>query len=1037
MAFVLFTICRYSSGQDLQNLRFDLLDERQGLSSHLISDIALDSTGFLWVGTRSGLNRYDGHSFKIFRHEEGNPNSLLHDDGQEVWVQKDGKIWITYKNGGLSRFKPDCQCFEHFPDTKFQFSETHNNFSVLNSDEAGNLWLSGEGLGLLKYNPVNKSIQQYELTELANLSAKYNTVVYIHPAAPDLWYLASNNGLYSFNPTSGAISWLSVNNHLAGGTGNTNYNKIIPEGNSGLWLGSWEGGLDYYDLNKKTFKHFQMEDRRFGFYNLIFDIERKSPEELWIASGDRGFGVFNTITESFEFVKALKSTRDANIMFLQKMLVLKNGVIFLVDEAGLLKYNPHSQLFHFNDLKVAESQHGELFHIRHIMENKEKGKTYFATDLADGLNIYDHQTQKLKALPVDVNLKIDPKVRLRSMFVEKPNRIWVLTRDFIYLFNPETQTLVKKLNAQKLPGSKEEPQLLRFIYNADKRVLVLYEDGRLCEFNATVPSIGQIMRIKNTHDSREITTVQRALFDHAGRLWVSGNNNLAVQEKAGWSFVEEKWLPNNFRDNEIRGLSSDNSGNLWIAVSKTGIFQLRYSGRDQLLTKLWTEKEGLPDKRIFYSDVDNHGNVWVSTAAGVGFLKSGEQRFRFYGLSSGMNHFFQGLRFFNSDEGDFYILTPGKYCKVDNSKLEYSRTKPLAFIDKIKVYNKYINAGFSSENGISLKPGEDFFSIEFGSLDLTDQTDHRFAYKLEGWDKSWVDCGNRRFASYTNLNAGEYTFWVKVVNADGIWSEPVKLKIHLRTFFYKQTWFSMVLILFFAGIIYALYLGRIRRIEKEEKIKTEFHRQLTESRMESLRSQMNPHFIFNSLNSINRYIISNDPKTSSLYLTRFAKLMRLVLDHSRHKTISLSSELEALKLYLELEAFRFEKKFSYSITVDNSIDAENIEVPPLIIQPFVENAIWHGLLHKSEPGELAVHINRIENDLQIAITDNGIGRQKSAEIQGSKHATRKSLGVKLTSERLGYQNEMAELPDMEIVDLYNTDGSSAGTRVIIHINISE
>lgn len=226
--------------------------------------------------------------------------------------------------------------------------------------------------------------------------------------------------------------------------------------------------------------------------------------------------------------------------------------------------------------------------------------------------------------------------------------------------------------------------------------------------------------------------------------------------------------------------------------------------------------------------------------------------------------------------------------------------------------------------------------------------------------------------------------------------------------------------------------------EKEETLLAliETQQKMSEVEMQALRAQMNPHFIFNCLNSINRYIVKSDQATASLYLTKFAKLIRLILDNSNSKNVILSNELEALKLYIDMEALRFDKKFSYKIIVDPSVAADSIEVPPLIIQPYVENAIWHGLLHMPTVGHLNIHISLPgSNMLQCVIEDNGIGREKAKELRSKSVTTKKSLGMKLTENRLSLLNKHAELnASVEIIDLVN-DNEAAGTKVILKIPI--
>ncbi|GAO41421.1 histidine kinase [Flavihumibacter petaseus] len=219
-----------------------------------------------------------------------------------------------------------------------------------------------------------------------------------------------------------------------------------------------------------------------------------------------------------------------------------------------------------------------------------------------------------------------------------------------------------------------------------------------------------------------------------------------------------------------------------------------------------------------------------------------------------------------------------------------------------------------------------------------------------------------------------------------------------------------------------------------EKILMETRQQMAEVEMQALRAQMNPHFIFNCLNSINRYIVKSDQVTASLYLTRFAKLIRLILDNSNNKTVTLSNELEALRLYIEMESIRFEKKFSYQIQLSEGLRSDSLQIPPMILQPYVENAIWHGLLHKEEAGKLLIQISCDDgNALECTIEDNGVGRHRARELKSKSAATRKSLGMQLTEQRLNLLNRQSETPaSVTILDLYH-DGNPSGTRVLLRI----
>jgi tetratricopeptide (TPR) repeat protein len=230
---------------------------------------------------------------------------------------------------------------------------------------------------------------------------------------------------------------------------------------------------------------------------------------------------------------------------------------------------------------------------------------------------------------------------------------------------------------------------------------------------------------------------------------------------------------------------------------------------------------------------------------------------------------------------------------------------------------------------------------------------------------------------------------------------------------------------------------------KNEKLKSEHEQALlkqsaTELEMQALRAQMNPHFIFNCLSSINRFILKNETEAASDYLTKFSRLIRMVLTNSNKKFITLEDELDMLKLYLDMERLRFKESFNYSITFTNSIDASNVFVPPLLLQPFVENAIWHGLMHKQGQGHLEIVLSVEDKTLTCMITDNGIGRSKSAMLKNTSGEKQKSMGLYITRERLALLNkDIDEQTYFNFEDITDNEGNSSGTRVILKMRYKD
>jgi tetratricopeptide (TPR) repeat protein len=229
---------------------------------------------------------------------------------------------------------------------------------------------------------------------------------------------------------------------------------------------------------------------------------------------------------------------------------------------------------------------------------------------------------------------------------------------------------------------------------------------------------------------------------------------------------------------------------------------------------------------------------------------------------------------------------------------------------------------------------------------------------------------------------------------------------------------------------------QLQKLESE-KTKVELQHRATDLEMQALRAQMNPHFIFNSLNSINRFILQNNKVQASEYLTKFSRLVRLILQNSQSALIPLESEIESLQLYLELEAVRFDHHFEFNIKVDDELETDIIKVPPLIIQPYAENAIWHGLMHKEENGHLEIELFQQDDVLCCKITDDGIGRKKAVELKSKSASTHKSMGMQITASRIEMLQQKKQLDAfIKLTDLILPDGTAGGTEVLLKIPVS-
>jgi LytS/YehU family sensor histidine kinase len=317
-----------------------------------------------------------------------------------------------------------------------------------------------------------------------------------------------------------------------------------------------------------------------------------------------------------------------------------------------------------------------------------------------------------------------------------------------------------------------------------------------------------------------------------------------------------------------------------------------------------------------------------------------------------------------------------------------------------------------------------------------------YHYKLRGANNNqWsaVSKGVNEVV-FNNLSAGNYTFQLKAVETNGVREtaiQPIAIKINLP--FYREWWFIVSVFSIILLLVWYYFSRRLSNLKKQQNERLEKERlskSLIASQLESLRSQMNPHFIFNALNSIQEYIVLNDKRLASAFLVKFSRLIRLYLEHSQKHYISLKEEIKALELYLQLEKDRFEDTLEYTILVQKNIPKEEIKVPSIFIQPYVENAIKHGLLHKLTNRKLRVsfHLTDSKENLICTIEDNGIGRSASEKIKKSSAHYHTSYATKANQKRVDLINvDREKKVVLSIIDLHDDTGKAVGTKVELNI----
>jgi hypothetical protein len=462
------------------------------------------------------------------------------------------------------------------------------------------------------------------------------------------------------------------------------------------------------------------------------------------------------------------------------------------------------------------------------------------------------------------------------------------------------------------------------------------------------------------------------------------------------------------------------------------LLRCRLEDNRLVMSDQYDSKKGLPSDNALAVLVDKNDNVWWGDYMSLSMLAGQGERERLITFNEKdglLSSYYQSLKLEQQRDGTIWLLTSMGLVSFHPDSIGTNKLAPPFFLEQIVINrDKTIRP---ASNSLRLSHFENSLTFYYTAVCLSDPSKIQYAYRLKELDSNWTYTSSRNI-SYNLLRPGQYTFELKACNNNNVWSLPLQFSFTIRPPFWQTWWFMLLLVSLIAVLIFALFRRRIAVFKARSAIK----QQMAELEAKAIRAQMNPHFIFNSLNAIQESIVLHDFDTSYQYLSKFSKLLRLVLNNSEKNFIRLSDEIEMNRLYLELESLRFKHSFSYSIQVDDSIDAEMISFPSLMLQPFVENAIWHGLMQKDGEKRLSILFKRSGDDLDCIIEDNGIGREKAGDIKRQKLGAHyfESKGTGLARQRMELLKASgAPSATLNFIDLVNEHGAAAGTKVIISI----
>jgi len=998
-----------------QQFNFHNYSVKDGVAQSQVYSLLQDSRGYLWMGTRGGgLSRYDGLGFKTFSINDGLANNY-------IWcIREDNNkiLWIG-TNNGLSEYNGITFKNYHAMGDSAQFS-----IQDIDIDKQGRKWLA-TNIGVLLFVD-NKFVNVSEI--LNEKQELVNTILVDKQGF--VWY-GTQSGLFKF--TVNDLNSKKLNFSSVQRVFKNSITKIREDGKGNVWIGTYQDGVYIFD-GKKVVR--AVNDTEFN-RQIIFDIYFDNRDNIWfatllhgIAEYNKNAGTLNWLTES----EGLGSNHT-------KCIIQDNSGNYWIGTSGGGICNYFGK--QFTNYDKSSGLGGNFIH---SIFRDSKNRLWIGTSdkglcVFDSSGIYSYNARygfadvKVKAINEDNTGKIYLGTDGQGVFVFDENEF------------------------KSLPGLTG-----KYI-----RSIVKDKDGNLWIaaigsgiFKLVIGETGTKLQRFSSVDGLLNNRITCLHYDKKGRLWYGTENNGigyilndSVQKKS-------ISITDGMQSNAIRCLTEDGSGFLWIGTAGYGIasFPL-YEGN--LRISCYDYTKGLTSSNIYLLSPDSKNNLFVGTETGLDYLTLDKERnpidIKHYSKGEG----FTGVEtcqnsVFKDNEGTIWFGTINGLSKFNPSNLVKNENEPITNINDVKLFyiplaeTAYKNfvSNWNRIDNMELPYNQNHLTFDFSAINFSNPDAVKYQWKLEGFDNEWSPVSKNHSISYSNLGAGNYTFQVKACNEDGVWNkEPVKLKFHISAPIWLKWWFVLISIILVLALMYFVFKRREHLIKTKsaaEQNKLQLEKEVVELEQKALRLQMNPHFIFNALNSIQSQIGNNNDQTARYYLAKFARLMRQILDNSRNVTISLEDEISTLENYLLIEKFCNDNKFDYKITVDQAIELDFVKVPPMLLQPFIENAVKHGIKHldinsgsksgENKRGMIDVEFREIDNILECSVTDNGIGRSKSEELNKmSKETYHKSTALLVTQKRLDLLKSDLNFTALEIKDLHDENGIACGTRVIMRLPV--
>ena len=1040
-----------------QQITFNRITSPEATYFGLINDVTQDPEGYMWFATWGrGLHRYDGYHFINYRNDPLNPGSLSENDLQSVCADSNGIIWIGTGKLGLDRLDTKTGIFTNFRHEKQNpKSISDDRVTVLLSDHEGTVWIGTEN-GLNKLDQKTKTFTRYFYSSNDSTSLTSNLIqVLYEDRRHKLWVgtrsgkntAHGTGGLNRFDQKTGKFKRYPNNLTNSHNLINKNIGAIFEDSKGNFWISSAGGGLYLMDRDNGMFEQLRYDQpnpseliKLSGQKKMIntdlnlYFICEDGTGAIWMRGSGEWITRFDPGTKKVTHFNSINGDAQA-AQAVSGGYMSRDGVLWITTWSGnIYRVDP----FHHN---IGHHSTGSIVHAIH---QDRSGVLWVGTFRGEGVLRIDRTKRSTKKY-----LNESPPDRffdswITAFYEGMDDTMWIGTGNGLHLFDRKKQTSITLYRNNPKDEKSLSKGFITAIIENKAGSLWIATTGGLDQLDIRTGVFSHFPNNSKDRDNRINNEFTALLKDHSGNLWLGTmNGNLH-------RFDPRSKIFKHFRCGLNMGsIVEDHENNIWVGTS-TGLY--RSNEAVDSFSRFTDPEIGLTATTIVAGILeDDQKNLWVSSSEGIFRFDDKRNEIRVFKMNQGVDA--SGLSFYlmrgeKGRDGELFFGHRTGYYTFFPDQLKGNLLAPQIIISNFSLADQPVKPSkvgpldkpITQTTEINLNYNQNVFSFDFTGIHYSSPEDNQHLYMLENLDNSWRKASPEKKAFYYHVPPGKYFFRVKVSNSYGVWAEKA-IKIIISPPWWSNLWIQIAAVLCLAALFYALIRRRLHqkfrlqldRSEKEKQLANLQHK-TAELEMQALRAQMNPHFIFNSLNSINMFILENNKLQASEYLSKFSRLVRLILQSSQEALIPLDKELDALQLYLQLESLRFDNRFEYKISVDKEVNRTALKVPPLIIQPYVENAVWHGLMHKKEQGHLDIDLYQQNEILCCKITDNGIGRKRAEELKSKSSITYKSMGMRITADRLALLHQKEQDNSyVSIVDLVLPDGSPGGTEVLIKL----